>query len=46
MGTSISIDIVDSHDRGLIDELVAWFHHVDTVFDSFDPLPTQSVAVE
>ncbi len=35
MGTSISIDIVDSHDRSLIDELVAWFHDVDEVFSPY-----------
>ena len=35
MGTSISIDIVDSHDRSLIDELVAWFHEVDEVFSPY-----------
>ena len=35
MGTSISIDIIDSHDRSLIDELVAWFHEVDEVFSPY-----------
>ena len=35
MGTSISIDIVDSHDRSLTDELVAWFHDVDEVFSPY-----------
>jgi FAD:protein FMN transferase len=35
MGTSISIDIVDSHDRSLIDELVSWFHEVDEVFSPY-----------
>lgn len=35
MGTSISIDIVDSHDHSLIDELVAWFHEVDEVFSPY-----------
>lgn len=35
MGTSISIDVVDSHDRSLIDELVAWFHQVDAEFSPF-----------
>ncbi len=35
MGTSISIDIVDSHDRGLVDRLVEWFHHVDEVFSPY-----------
>ncbi|MGB8860520.1 MAG: FAD:protein FMN transferase [Ilumatobacteraceae bacterium] len=35
MGTAISIDIVDSHDRSLIDELVAWFHEVDDVFSPY-----------
>lgn len=35
MGTSISIDIVDSHDRSLIDDLVAWFHDVDEVFSPY-----------
>lgn len=37
MGTVISIDIVDSDDAGLIDELVAWFHHVDAVFSPYKP---------
>ncbi len=40
MGTSISIDIVDSHDRHLIDELVAWFHHVDTDFSPYKDAST------
>jgi thiamine biosynthesis lipoprotein len=40
MGTVVSIDIVDSHDRGLIDELVAWFHHVDEVFSPYKELST------
>ena len=35
MGTTISIDIVDSHDRSIIDELVAWFHEVDEVFSPY-----------
>jgi len=35
MGTSVSIDIVDSHDRSVIDELVAWFHLVDEVFSPY-----------
>ncbi len=35
MGTTVSIDIVDSHDRSLIDELVAWFHEVDDVFSPY-----------
>lgn len=35
MGTSISIDIVDSHDRDLVDRLVGWFHHVDEVFSPY-----------
>jgi thiamine biosynthesis lipoprotein len=35
MGTSISIDIVDSDDRSLIDELVDWFHEVDEVFSPY-----------
>lgn len=35
MGTSISIDIVDSQDRSLVDELVAWFHEVDEVFSPY-----------
>lgn len=39
MGTSISIDIVDSHDRAVIDELVAWFHEVD---EGFSPYKEQS----
>jgi thiamine biosynthesis lipoprotein len=39
MGTTVSIDIVDSHDRSLVDELVAWFHEVD---DEFSPYKEQS----
>lgn len=35
MGTTISIDVVDSHDRSLIDRLVQWFHHVDEVFSPY-----------
>lgn len=35
MGTTISIDIVDSHDRSLVDELVAWFHEVDEIFSPY-----------
>jgi len=35
MGTSITIDVVDSHDRTLIDELVRWFHHVDAEFSPY-----------
>ena len=35
MGTTVSIDIVDSHDRSLVDELVAWFHEVDEVFSPY-----------
>ena len=35
MGTSISIEIVDSHDRCLINELVEWFHEVDEVFSPY-----------
>ena len=35
MGTTISIDVIDSHDRGLIDDLVRWFHHVDEEFSPF-----------
>jgi thiamine biosynthesis lipoprotein len=38
MGTAISIDVVDSHDRALVDELVAWFHHVDEVFSPYKDL--------
>jgi thiamine biosynthesis lipoprotein len=37
MGTMISIDIVDSNDASLIDELVRWFHHVDSVFSPYQP---------
>ena len=35
MGTEISIDVIDSHDRELIDELVRWFHHVDAEFSPY-----------
>lgn len=35
MGTTVSIDVVDSHDRGLVDRLVRWFHHVDDVFSPY-----------
>jgi len=35
MGTTVSIDIVDSHDWSIIDELVAWFHEVDDVFSPY-----------
>lgn len=35
MGTTISIDIVDSCDRSIVDELVEWFHEVDAVFSPF-----------
>lgn len=35
MGTTISIDVIDSHDRSLIDEMVAWFHHVDRDFSPY-----------
>jgi thiamine biosynthesis lipoprotein len=35
MGTTISIDLVDSHDRSLIDEVVAWLHEVDDVFSPY-----------
>ena len=31
MGTTVSIDLVDSYDRSLIDEMVAWLHEVDEV---------------
>lgn len=42
MGTTVSIDIVDSHDRSLLDELVAWFHHVDEVFSPYKEMSTIS----
>lgn len=35
MGTTVSLDIVDSHDRTLVDELVAWFHEVDGEFSPY-----------
>jgi FAD:protein FMN transferase len=35
MGTTISIEIVDSDDSTIIDELVAWFHQVDEVFSPY-----------
>ncbi len=42
MGTTISIDIVDAHDRALVDELVAWFHQVDEVFSPYKESSTIS----
>ena len=42
MGTTVSIGIVDSHDRSLIDELVAWFHEVDDVFSPYKEQSTIS----
>ncbi len=39
MGTTISIDIVDSHDRSLVDRMVRWFHDVD---EEFSPYKEQS----
>lgn len=35
MGTTISIDVVDSHDRSLVERLVTWFHEVDAVFSPY-----------
>jgi thiamine biosynthesis lipoprotein len=35
MGTTVSIDVVDSSDRALVDRLVAWFHEVDGVFSPY-----------
>ena len=35
MGTTISIDLIDSHDRTLIADLVRWFHHVDAEFSPY-----------
>lgn len=35
MGTTISMDLVDTHDRAIVDELVAWFQHVDEVFSPY-----------
>ena len=35
MGTTVSIDIVDSHDSAILAELVAWFHDVDDVFSPY-----------
>jgi thiamine biosynthesis lipoprotein len=35
MGTAVSIEILDGADRGLIAELVAWLHEVDTVFSPY-----------
>jgi thiamine biosynthesis lipoprotein len=40
MGTTISIDLVDSHDRSLLGEVVAWFHHVDEVFSPYKETST------
>jgi thiamine biosynthesis lipoprotein len=40
MGTTISMDVVDAVDHALIDELVAWFHHVDEVFSPYKELST------
>ena len=37
MGTMISMHVVDSDDADVIDELVAWFHHVDAVFSPYKP---------
>lgn len=37
LGTAVSIDIVDSEDPSLIDELVAWFQRVDEVFSPYRP---------
>jgi thiamine biosynthesis lipoprotein len=35
MGTAVSIDVVGPDGHSAIDELVAWFHHVDSVFSPF-----------
>jgi FAD:protein FMN transferase len=35
MGTTVSIDVVDSDEHSLIDVLVRWFHHVDGVFSPY-----------
>lgn len=35
MGTTISIDLVDCHDRGLAERVFDWFHHVDEVFSPY-----------
>ena len=40
MGTTISIDVVDSSDEALVDELVHWFHHVDEVFSPYKETST------
>ncbi|MBU6316446.1 MAG: FAD:protein FMN transferase [Acidobacteria bacterium] len=42
MGTTVSIDVVDSHDRSLLDRLVRWFHHVDEVFSPYKENSTVS----
>lgn len=35
MGTAVSVTIVDSDDRSVVDELFAWFHEVDRVFSPY-----------
>ena len=35
MGTTISMDLVGTHDRALLDRLVAWFHQVDEVYSPY-----------
>lgn len=42
MGTTVSIDVVDSHDHRLVEQLVAWFHHVDEVFSPYKEHSTVS----
>lgn len=37
MGTTISIEVLDSDDRSLVDEMVGWFHHVDADFSPYKP---------
>ena len=40
MGTSISIDVVDSDDIALVQQVVAWFHEVDEVFSPYKETST------
>lgn len=37
MGTTVSIDVVDSLDLSVVDRLVRWFHEVDEVFSPYKP---------
>ena len=35
MGMAVSIDVRDNVDRAVIDEVVAWLHHVDATFSTY-----------